>query len=45
MVQSNRNVSSKENFCEMNILFLIAFFKIQIHFPEGRVENLGCVAF
>lgn len=29
MVQCNTNVGYKENFCEMNILFFIAFFKIQ----------------
>ena len=45
MVQSNSNVGSKENFYEMNILVFIAFFKIQIHFPEDRIGNLGCVSF
>lgn len=29
MVQSNSNVGYKELFCEMNILFFIAFFKMR----------------
>ena len=45
IVQSNSNIGYKENFSEMNILVFIAFFKIQIYFPEDRVENLDCVSF